>query len=122
MTDEKALRAWIDGYERAWQSNAPDDIRALFTEEADYLTEPHAEPWHGHDAIVWGWLEARDEPGEASFDWAPLAITHDVAIVQGTTVYGDGPTYSNLWVIRLDDDGRAREFTEWWMEQPKDAA
>ena len=27
-------------------------------------------------------------------------------------------TYSNLWVIRFAPDGRAREFTEWWMKQP----
>ena len=24
--------------------------------------------------------------------------------------------YSNLWVIRLDGDGRCSEFTEWWMQ------
>jgi hypothetical protein len=37
--------------------------------------------------------------------------------VEGVTDYHDGPTYSNLWVIRLAADGRAEEFTEWWMEQ-----
>jgi hypothetical protein len=37
--------------------------------------------------------------------------------VQGTTRYLSSPrTYSNLWVVRLADDGRAREFTEWWMK------
>ena len=122
MTNESAVRAWVDGYERAWKSNTPDDIRALFTEDADYFTEPHGDPWHGHDAIVWGWLESKDEPDEAQFEWEPLIVTTELAIVQGMTVYRDGPTYSNLWVIRLTADGRAREFTEWWMEQPKDAA
>jgi hypothetical protein len=32
-------------------------------------------------------------------------------------VYEGGSTYSNLWVIRLDAEGRARAFTEWWMDQ-----
>jgi hypothetical protein len=27
-------------------------------------------------------------------------------------------TYSNLWVIRLDAEGRCTEFTEWWMQHP----
>jgi hypothetical protein len=31
-------------------------------------------------------------------------------------------TYSNLWVIRLDADGRCAEFTEWWMQHPGSAA
>ncbi len=41
-----------------------------------------------------------------------------VSIVQGATEYAaPARSYSNLWVIRLDADGRCREFTEWWMER-----
>ncbi|PJJ55720.1 nuclear transport factor 2 family protein [Compostimonas suwonensis] len=108
---------WIAGYRRAWQSNDPADIRALFTEDADYRTDPWVEPWHGHAQIVSGWLERRDEPGTTTFEWTPLAVTDAVAVVQGVTVYSNAPNYSNLWVIRLAEDGRAREFTEWWMNQ-----
>ncbi|WP_150306851.1 nuclear transport factor 2 family protein [Planctomonas psychrotolerans] len=122
MSNESVLRNWIEAYERAWASNDENHIRALFTEDADYFTEPHASPWHGHDAIVWGWLEARDEPGETTFEWTPLVVTDEIAIAQATTVYAGGATYSNLWVLRFAPDGRAREFTEWWMEQPPDAA
>jgi hypothetical protein len=46
-----------------------------------------------------------------------VARTDDVAIVQGETAY-PSQTYSNLWVIQLDGDGRCAEFTEWWMEHP----
>lgn len=42
--DRTAVSGWIDGYVRAWQSNAPADIRALFTEDALYYPEPCAEP------------------------------------------------------------------------------
>ena len=113
------LAAWIAGYLRAWDSNDPADIGALFTEDARYLTEPYAAPWQGREQIVAGWLAHRDEPGDAAFSWAPHTVTPDVALVQGTTVYKDPPrTYSNLWVIRLAADGRCREFTEWWMQHP----
>ena len=122
MAELAALASWIDGYHRAWESNRPGDIRALFTERAVYRTEPYADPWVGQDAIVAEWLLAADEPGETSFRWAPLAITDDVAVVLATTVYRDGPSYRNLWVIRLASDGRANEFTEWWMEEPDSAA
>jgi hypothetical protein len=30
--------------------------------------------------------------------------------------------YSNLWLVDLDDEGRARGFTEWWKQWPDDAA
>jgi hypothetical protein len=46
-------------------------------------------------------------------------VTPEVAIVTGTATYKEPPTvYSNLWVMRLDADGRCREFTEWWMQHP----
>ncbi|SFN59462.1 hypothetical protein [Mycetocola miduiensis] len=41
------LTAWIQAYERAWESNAPGDIRSLFTDDAAYYTEPWIEPWRG---------------------------------------------------------------------------
>ncbi len=115
MTDLDRVTAWIDGYVRAWNTNDPADIRALFTEDAEYYTAPFRPPWRGSEQIVEGWLGRKDEPGEATFDWRPVAVTDEVAIIQGTTAYPT-ETYSNLWVIRLHGDGRCREFTEWWME------
>lgn len=107
----------MDAYLTAWESNDPDDIRALFTDDAVYYTEPWTEPWRGAEAVVAGWLDRKDEPGNHTFAWSPLVVTDDVWVVQGETVYTDGRSYSNLWVIRPGDGGRAREFTEWWMDQ-----
>jgi hypothetical protein len=117
MTDLGRVTTWVGGYVLAWNSNDPADIGALFAEDADYYTEPYARPWHGRQQIVERWLARKDEPGAATFDWHPVAMTGEVAVVQGITVYSDR-TFSNLWVIRFDDDGRCREFTEWWMEHP----
>jgi hypothetical protein len=67
-----------------------------------------------------GWT-ARTSPADTEFRWHPLTVTPEVAVVEGTTTYRDPPrTYSNLWVIRLDPDGRCAEFTEWWMQHPGD--
>lgn len=114
----ETLADWMAGYRRAWESNDPDDIRALFTEDAQYRTEPYAQPWLGQDEIVESWLEAKDEPGDTTFEWEPLIVTPEVAAIEATTVYIGERSYSNLWVIRFAPDGRAREFTEWWMKQP----
>ena len=108
----------MTGYRDAWESNNPDDIRALFTEDAEYRTEPYSDPWRGQDEIVEGWLEAADEPGDTIFDWNEVVAVDDLAIVQATTAYTGRSTYSNLWIIRFAPDGRATQFTEWWMAQP----
>jgi uncharacterized protein (TIGR02246 family) len=112
-----AVTMWVDGYVRAWNSNDPAEIGALFTEDAKYWTAPFRQPHRGRDAIVAWWLENRDEPGETTFTWHPLVVTDEVAVITGTTTYPE-QTYSNLWVIRLA--GReCHEFTEWWMEHPR---
>jgi ketosteroid isomerase-like protein len=110
------LAGWMAAYERAWASNDPDEIAALFTPDALYFTAPFREPWQGRQEIVDGWLDRKDEPGGWTFEWQPLVETSELTIVTGTTTYsGAEGTFSNLWVLRLDEDGRCREFTEWWM-------
>ncbi len=105
---------WVADYVSAWQSNDPSEIGALFSDDAVYLTSPDDEPRRGHDEIVAGWLEDLDEPGSWSFDWEIIHETPDVAFVQGRTDYpAQKIFYLNLWVVRLDDEGRATEFTEW---------
>jgi hypothetical protein len=113
------VTAWVEAYRRAWESNEPDDIRALFTETAEYRTEPWGEPWRGLDEIVKQWLANKDDPGQTTFEWESLVDSADLGVVQGTTAYRGASTYSNLWVIRFDEAGRASEFTEWWMDQSK---
>jgi len=118
MIERDDAARWVEAYERAWTSNEREDIEALFTEDARYFTAPYRKPWEGRDGIVEGWLHDRDEQGQWHFASEVLAIAGDLAFVQGRTEYLDEPrrAYSNLWIIRLDDDGRASEFTEWFME------
>ena len=118
MTDRKIVEKWLAGYVRAWASNDPADIEALFTPDAIYRPTPHSDGWHGREAIVAGWLARKDEPGTWTFEHSILAVDGDVAIVQGRTVYTDPPLdYSNLWVLRIGPDGRCREYVEWWLER-----
>src|SRR5436190_22430265 len=103
------------GYLQAWESNQPDDIGRLFTDGAVYYTAPDREPWRGRDAIVQGWIGRKDQPGDWTFRYELLAIADDIAFVRGWTGYKTDTDYSNLWMISLDEEGRASEFTEWWM-------
>lgn len=114
--NESDVERWVEAYEKAWESNDPTAIQALFTEDATYFTAPYREPWHGRDAIVDEWLGRRDEQGSWTFRFEVMAVAGSLGFVRGWTVYTDA-TYSNLWVIRLADDGRCEEFTEWWMKE-----
>ena len=116
MPTQEQIQRWMDAYRTAWESNDPGDIGRLFADQGAYYTEPYAEPWRGRQSIVDNWIRKKDEPGDTEFTWKTLATDRDLAIVQGDTRYRDpAQHYSNLWVIRMDPDGRATEFTEWWM-------
>jgi len=36
---------WVQGYLKAWKTNQRNDIEALFTEDATYLTQAFRQPW-----------------------------------------------------------------------------
>ena len=110
---------WTEAYIEAWRSNDPERIGALFTEDARYLTSPDSEPRVGRQAIVDGWLEDLDDPGTWTFEWSVLHEHEGFVVVQGRTEYPAERDYLNLWIIRLDAEGRATEFTEWYMPRPR---
>ena len=111
-----SLSEWVDRYRLAWETNDPADIGSLFTDDADYLTEPYAKPIRGRDEIVRDWIERKDAPGETEWSFEVIGRDGDLGFVQGTATYKNpSRVYSNLWVIRLEGD-KCSEFTEWWMK------
>lgn len=123
--DRTALEGWLAGYRRAWTSDDPDEIAALFTADASYLPFPFGKPWQGRDRIVTKWIDRGDSSLPWSFEHEILAVEGDTGVVRGLTTYpahGDDPEaiYSNIWLIRFDPEGQAREFAEWWVEKPSE--
>lgn len=119
MTDRTSIENWVERYRVAWESNAPDDIRLLFTPDAEYRTGPSDAPWRGHDEIVAKWLEAADQPGDTTYESRVIAVDGDLGVVQLRVDYREGRLYDNLWLVELEPDGRARSFTEWYMRRPE---
>ncbi len=119
MPPAERVQAWLDSYVAAWRSYDPDAIADLFSADASYAYHPYDdEPLRGRDAIVESWLSERDEPGSWDASYAPLLVDGERAVATGESRYADGRTFSNLYVMRFDGDGRCSEFVEWFMEQP----
>jgi ketosteroid isomerase-like protein len=117
------LRRWVDAYRAAWgETDDAEAVAALFTLDGVYKVEPW-EAWRGREAIVAGWLEHADKPGDTAFRWWHVARDGDLWILEARTRYHSlGKDYANLWLVELDDEGRARGFSEWWKQLPDDAA
>ena len=113
---------WLAAYRDAWGTDNPEQIGALFTEDATYAPSPFSDAWEGREAIVRNWIERGDSKIPWQFESELVAIEGDTGVVRGLTTYpphGDEKekVYSNIWVIRLAPDGRATSFAEWWVQR-----
>jgi uncharacterized protein (TIGR02246 family) len=114
--DSASISDWVERYRRAWNSNDPVEIGALFSDDALYYTGPFDAPWSGRDTIVREWLARQDAPGSTAFRYEVLAAAPETGVIRGWTQYHDpAQTFSNIWLVRFDPAGRCREFTEWWV-------
>lgn len=124
--DQAAVQRWLDNYIQAWMTYNPQQIGDLFSEDAAYAYGPYQEPVRGREAIVANWLKYRDAPGTYTAQYRPLVVEGNTAIANGRSTYyeADGKTFlrefDNIFLLRFDDDGRCKEFAEWYMEKPKE--
>lgn len=124
----ESVQAWLDAYERAWETYDAEQIGALFSEDAEYRWHPADEPEKGREAIVFAWLNPggnasdRDAPGTYLGEYRPYAVDGHRAVAIGTSTYWSDASrskvdrlYYNSWLLEFDDDGRCTSFTEYWM-------
>lgn len=123
VTDRAEVSRWLADYEAAWRSPGTASLAGLFTADATYLQSPYEPPVIGLDSIARMWDAEREGPDEV-FTLATdiLAVDGPVAVVRAEVRYGYPlrQEYRDLWVIRLDDDGRCTWFEEWpyWPGRP----
>ena len=136
--DHPTLQDWLDRYVEAWKSYDPDQVAALFAEDATYRYHPYDEGdalLNGRAAIVADWTEpegnasTRDEPGTYDAHYEPFAVDEDRAVAVGWSRYWTDATqstldriYHNVFLLRFDEDGRCSDFTELFMKGPDSAS
>jgi uncharacterized protein (TIGR02246 family) len=115
--DRSGALAWLDRYFAAWVSNDPEDVAALFTEDAVYAVSPFAEPWVGRDEIVRRWTSGRQEDVEHASE--VLAVDGDVVVAHWhvrARTEGEASVreWDGLLLLRFASDGRCAEHREWY--------
>ena len=122
MIDENPIREWLAAYRHAWSSGDPSEVAALFNTEVRYFTAPYRPPLEGIPAVQDYWLGEDEGEIPWSFEYQVLAQEGDLYVVRAVTTYPEGTSdeegpeiFHNLWLVRLDADGRASEFVEYFM-------
>ena len=102
---------WVAGYIHAWETGAAEDIRALFTPDAEWHEWPYETHWIGLDEIVEGWQSREQwQEGGWSFTWNIVSVTGDTAVIEGTGVYKKLGSFANHWTVTFAPGGEATKF------------
>jgi ketosteroid isomerase-like protein len=113
--DRAQLADWLEAYERAWRAAGTEQLANLFSEDATYSTAPYEETHRGLGAIRSMWEAERGPDERFSMESEIVAVESRTGVVRVQVDY-EKPRrqqYRDLWVIRLDDDGRCTAFEEW---------
>jgi ketosteroid isomerase-like protein len=115
MTTTRAqVEEWVDRYVAAWRTPGTDALRGVFAPDARYRQSPYHEPLVGLDAIGAMWERERVSADEVfTLAREVVAIDGDTAVVRVQARYGTGREYRDLWIVRLNADGRCAQFEEW---------
>ncbi|HSL95139.1 MAG TPA: nuclear transport factor 2 family protein [Thermoleophilia bacterium] len=128
MLDTTRIDDWLERYRGAWATDDPAEVGRLFADDVRYFTAPFAEPLEGIDEVTAYWLGEAESGIPWSFDHEVLAREGDLFVVRAVTRYPEGTrdaggrreVFHNLWLVTVTDDGRAREFVEYFMLAPDD--
>jgi hypothetical protein len=119
--DIAGLGRWLDAYGVAAATNDPDDIRALFSEDAAYYTSPYKEPWVGREAIVANWTAHPEAQRDLTFTHEPLSAHDDIGIAHWNMTWlteaGASVELDGILVLRFDGDGRCSDHREWFFKR-----
>ena len=124
---------WLADYIEAWRTYDRERIAALFSVDARYRHHPYDEWIRGREAIVGSWLgesniegaSTPDQPDTWRAEYRAIAVDGDVAVATGSTTYSAAPggpvdrVFDNCFTLRFDEDGRCREFTEWYVRRTR---
>ena len=113
--DRAALQAWVELYERAWRSPGTALIAELFAPAATYRMGPFQEAHRGLVAIERLWEAEREGPDETfTLETEIVAVEGEAGVVRAEVVYASPPAHwRDLWIVRLDSEGRCTAFEEW---------
>jgi len=118
--DRDMVMGWVSRYERAWRDGDLAGLEGLFTPEARYRVSPYATSLVGHEGIRSIWLADEGETFTVAAEL--VALDGPTAVVRLVVRYGEPlrQEYTDLWLVRFADDGRAEDFEEWayWPDKP----
>ena len=122
MIDETRIRDWLAAYHHAWTTDDPAEVARAVHRRRPLLHGAVPSTPRGVPAVQEYWLGEAECEIPWSIEYQVLAQEGDLFVVRAVTTYPEGTSeaegpeiFHNLWLVTLDEDGRASEFVEYFM-------
>jgi uncharacterized protein (TIGR02246 family) len=121
MTNEQ-IQSILETYGKAWESQDPELIISIFTEDAIYQEGPFAVPMQGHDAIKNYWLKkVLQEQKDIHFTLLNFLVQDDQAAAEWNGDFIDTTTNEQVHLYEaaflVFKDGKISSLRETWRSQ-----
>lgn len=120
------VERWWDAFDKAWATQDVEATTALFTKDATYQERWYAEPVTGQDELVEYWRTVARTTTGVRPGHDIIAVVEDMVVarwwvtfhlVDGTDGAG-GIALEGIALVDHADDGRARQWREWFDTAP----
>lgn len=113
---------WLERYFQAWQSNNPDAVAPLFSDDAVYYYGPFATPAVGRQQIVGRWVADPEEQEQVKYAFKPLALKDNLGIAHFHVLYRSRNRSAILemdgvLVLQFDAKLRCIDHREWYSQR-----
>ncbi len=117
--DQETFKTWLDAYGRAWETRDAEAAADLFAEDATYRVSPFEEPMRARSAILEYWSNVARSQEQIRFGSEILAVNEGIGVARWWASFVRIPSKARveldgIFVVALDEDGRAKAFREWW--------
>ncbi len=121
MTNEQ-IQSILETYGKAWESQDPELIISIFTEDAIYQEGPFAVPMQGHDAIKNYWQKkVAQEQKDIRFTLLNFLVQDDQAAAEWNGDFIDTTTNEQVRLYEVAflafKDGKISSLRETWRSQ-----
>lgn len=118
--ESDAVSLWFDRLKAVWLAKDIEAVRALLSDEFRYYENPFEEPLTRWEAVKKEW-EAVKSQEIAGLDVAVLIAKDNEGVAMYTLALNNSAgamEYSRgSYYVKLDEQERAVEFRQWWMNQ-----
>ena len=115
---DRAVRAWLEGYRRAWVRRDPDAVIRLFTPDAVYQEQPFQPAYVGRAAIRGYWATVTATQSDIQLRYGTPVVDGNRAAVEWWVNMRNGGaevTLTGEFMLAFARNGLCRSLREYWF-------